>query len=35
MKKHHFAAGCAVLALGLAAARNAPVPDTTFGVFRM
>ncbi len=24
-----------VLALGLAAARNAPVPDTTFGVFRM
>src|SRR5206468_266732 len=24
-----------VLALGLAAARNAPIPDTTFGVFRM
>jgi acetyl-CoA carboxylase carboxyltransferase component len=24
-----------VLALGLAAARNAPVPETTFGVFRM
>ncbi len=24
-----------VLALGLAAARNAPTPDTTFGVFRM
>jgi 3-methylcrotonyl-CoA carboxylase beta subunit len=24
-----------VLALGLAAARNAPVPDPTFGVFRM
>jgi 3-methylcrotonyl-CoA carboxylase beta subunit len=24
-----------VLALGLAAAANAPVPDTTFGVFRM
>jgi acetyl-CoA carboxylase carboxyltransferase component len=24
-----------VLALGLAAARNAPVPDTTFGIFRM
>jgi acetyl-CoA carboxylase carboxyltransferase component len=24
-----------ILALGLAAARNAPVPDTTFGVFRM
>ena len=24
-----------VLALGLAAAANAPVPETTFGVFRM
>jgi len=24
-----------VLALGLAAARNAPIPETTFGVFRM
>jgi acetyl-CoA carboxylase carboxyltransferase component len=24
-----------VLALGLAAARNAPIPDTTFGIFRM
>jgi acetyl-CoA carboxylase carboxyltransferase component len=24
-----------ILALGLAAARNAPIPDTTFGVFRM
>jgi acetyl-CoA carboxylase carboxyltransferase component len=24
-----------VLALGLAASRNAPIPDTTFGVFRM
>jgi 3-methylcrotonyl-CoA carboxylase beta subunit len=24
-----------VLALGLAAARNTPIPDTTFGVFRM
>jgi acetyl-CoA carboxylase carboxyltransferase component len=24
-----------VLALGLASARNAPIPDTTFGVFRM
>jgi acetyl-CoA carboxylase carboxyltransferase component len=24
-----------VLALGLSAARNAPVPDTTFGIFRM
>jgi 3-methylcrotonyl-CoA carboxylase beta subunit len=24
-----------VLALGLAAARNAPVPETEFGVFRM
>jgi 3-methylcrotonyl-CoA carboxylase beta subunit len=24
-----------VLALGLAAARNGPIPDTTFGVFRM
>ena len=24
-----------VLALGLAAASNAPIPDTTFGVFRM
>jgi acetyl-CoA carboxylase carboxyltransferase component len=24
-----------VIALGLAAARNAPIPDTTFGVFRM
>src|SRR2546423_1846263 len=24
-----------LLALGLAAARNAPIPDTTFGVFRM
>ena len=24
-----------MLALGLAAARNTPIPDTTFGVFRM
>ena len=24
-----------VLALGLAAAANAPIPETTFGVFRM
>jgi 3-methylcrotonyl-CoA carboxylase beta subunit len=24
-----------VLALGLAAAANAPVPETTFGIFRM
>jgi 3-methylcrotonyl-CoA carboxylase beta subunit len=24
-----------VLALGLAAAHNAPIPDTTFGIFRM
>jgi hypothetical protein len=24
-----------VLALGLSAARNAPIPDTTFGIFRM
>jgi 3-methylcrotonyl-CoA carboxylase beta subunit len=24
-----------VLALGLAAAQNAPIPETTFGVFRM
>ena len=24
-----------VLALGLAAALNAPIPETTFGVFRM
>jgi 3-methylcrotonyl-CoA carboxylase beta subunit len=24
-----------VLALGLAAARNAPIPETTFGIFRM
>ena len=24
-----------VLALGLGAARNAPIPETTFGVFRM
>jgi len=28
-------AGEAVLALGLAAAANAPVPETTFGIFRM
>jgi hypothetical protein len=24
-----------VLALGLAAALNAPIPETTFGIFRM
>jgi hypothetical protein len=24
-----------VLALGISAALNAPIPDTTFGVFRM
>ena len=30
-----FALAAGVLALGIAAALNAPIPETTFGVFRM